>query len=452
MAFRRTGFLTAMAMADRRVGAGGRARHNVEKFASLAREVGDEGLPQLLRRLDGLRQKEVREGEARPGVPDPEAGAVQVMSVHAAKGLEFPVVAVADLGRPPYEPPEAPVLRMDPAHGVVCRHRDPAGDWQEGAGYGWAAWLDKRMEAAEERRLLYVACTRAADHLILSGQPSYKETWLQQILDAWEIEADGPEEQVFPLGDYAVRVRRPAYTPPERSRRDSTWPDSLVEEGHGVPGEELTLTSMQPAIAPVDQAAPQPVAATHIAGPSEAAVVPRLSRPQRAGSAPGWVVGRLVHRGLARFAETGDAQEAELAAQARREGLHRPDLVEDAVRRARIMIRRLMGHELGAKVAAARRRHPELPVSAEIDGRLVHGTIDLLFQAADGAWWLVDWKTDYAPDLEAAKRLLDDPARHYRKQLAAYADAVTAGLGVAPRAVMVGLHPVVTVVELTPPR
>ena len=91
------------------------------------------------------------------------------MTIHRSKGLEFAVVCVADLGRGPVHRPDLirvsrdgarPTARARPANG--CREI-PALDYNE-LGEEQAT-----AEAQEERRLFYVAMTRARERLILSG-------------------------------------------------------------------------------------------------------------------------------------------------------------------------------------------------------------------------------------------------------------------------------------------
>ena len=110
-------------------------------------------------------------GEAREGEAPLEAeglDAVRLMTIHRAKGLEFPVVCVADLGRP-----------SNPGRGRLLVGRDgraglrfadlEGGPLVSALGYDEIAAEQAAEEAEEERRLLYVALTRAEDRLIVSG-------------------------------------------------------------------------------------------------------------------------------------------------------------------------------------------------------------------------------------------------------------------------------------------
>ena len=107
-----------------------------------------------------------REGEAP--VEGDTVHAVRLMTVHRAKGLEFEVVCVADLGRG--RPNGRGPLRVS-ADGRVGLRLAVLGGGESEPALDWAALADAeaRAEAAEERRLFYVAATRARERLILSG-------------------------------------------------------------------------------------------------------------------------------------------------------------------------------------------------------------------------------------------------------------------------------------------
>jgi ATP-dependent exoDNAse (exonuclease V) beta subunit len=107
-----------------------------------------------------------------------ESGLVQLLTIHQAKGLEWPVLVAADLGAAPATFPTGAFafdrrlgLAMNPEFGTSSRVA------------GVTAEL-RRREAAESTRRLYVALTRARDLLILSGQPSQKRKTWRERLDA----------------------------------------------------------------------------------------------------------------------------------------------------------------------------------------------------------------------------------------------------------------------------
>ncbi|MFC3833026.1 MULTISPECIES: UvrD-helicase domain-containing protein [Deinococcus] len=138
---------------------GERRAANLRRFHALLRTWAQDGkwsVPAVARHLGDLISVDAAAGEAPSAVTD----AVQVMTVHAAKGLEFPVVAYLGLLLPRHAPPHH--VRLDPELGLVVR----------GEGAGAARWTASTARAdgqrrAEHGRLAYVALTRAADHVIL---------------------------------------------------------------------------------------------------------------------------------------------------------------------------------------------------------------------------------------------------------------------------------------------
>lgn len=151
---------------------------NVHKLVRIARRFEVQEGRDLRGFLDHVAHIEVGLGgrEADALVGDGELDAVRLMSIHAAKGLEFPVVCVADLGRDPNL--RTPNLLVDGARGRVglrlqtlaAAEPEPALDFVE------LSEEHRVAQEEEEDRVLYVACTRAENRLLLSGAVSF-ERW-----------------------------------------------------------------------------------------------------------------------------------------------------------------------------------------------------------------------------------------------------------------------------------
>src|SRR5205085_803214 len=109
---------------------------------------------------------DARESEAP--VEGEALDAVRLMTIHRAKGLEFKNVCVADLGRGPR--PRADLMRVGRDGRFGLRLAQPGGGKRESAlDYKLLGEEQLQAEAAEERRLFYVAMSRAQERLILSG-------------------------------------------------------------------------------------------------------------------------------------------------------------------------------------------------------------------------------------------------------------------------------------------
>jgi ATP-dependent helicase/nuclease subunit A len=160
---------------------GAQRRANVQRFLNLAERFDAfqrQGLFRFLRFVDAQ-----REIEAEPEVA-PLAGenAIRLMSIHQSKGLEFPVVALADLGKNFNQQDLRGEIILDERFGLCSRVKPPSSGGRYPSLAYWLAQKNQRRELrGEELRLLYVALTRARDTLILSGSVSEKkwETFFQ---------------------------------------------------------------------------------------------------------------------------------------------------------------------------------------------------------------------------------------------------------------------------------
>jgi len=145
---------------------------NVQKLREVAASFQARGIFDLTdfkRYLAQLEELAPRE----PSAPlDTETSpVVRLMTIHAAKGLESPIVFLADMGRDPVKSAASVVL----ADGrLACKLPTPEGEWAQPAAYRAAVAQANEEERREAERLLYVALTRAQEHLVCSGSVKFK--------------------------------------------------------------------------------------------------------------------------------------------------------------------------------------------------------------------------------------------------------------------------------------
>jgi len=148
---------------------GAQRRANVERFLGLAQKFDQfqrQGLFQFLKFIEAQREAEIEPEVAAVA----DENAVRLMSIHQSKGLEFPIVAVADLAKPFNTQDLRGEIIFDETFGLCPRIKPPHTGRRYPSLPHWLAQSHQRRELwGEELRLLYVAMTRARDTLILTG-------------------------------------------------------------------------------------------------------------------------------------------------------------------------------------------------------------------------------------------------------------------------------------------
>lgn len=437
-ALSRTGYLATLTGLPQ----GERRRGNVEKLLEKAA-----GKASLFTEFETLftefREREFREGEATAE----SENTITLMTVHQAKGLEFPLVVLADAGGGPGGGDNRAVLLRDDEFGLACK----VFDVQAGTHKTTVAWqlAQKRETAAaldEHRRLLYVAGTRARDWLIVCGHVKGRPEsdswldWLQGALETNSHEADRP----FQVGGGQAVWRDLAAAPATVDR---------AESAPRVKSETQELDSGRENIVAPALLRPLPHRAPHIL-PTFA--VTDLSRHFEnefreatalgEDSQPVWqnrVLGDALHAAL-RWWRPGTAHDkaalrVRLANSLWANNVRNPQRRDSLLRRATAIVARFEGSALCARMRVADRLLFEVPFILGHGGCLIQGSIDLMLRDAAGNWTLVDYKTtdlgDGAGMAEAQRH-----ARRFQLQLGLYAAAVTGRPDIDPETLTVQLH------------
>jgi ATP-dependent helicase/nuclease subunit A len=352
--------------------------------------------------------------------PEPDDDAVRILTIHGSKGLEFPIVVLAGLSsKQNTSGPSVHYGDGRPEVAVGSREARFATP-----GYEALADAASDAEAHEAKRLLYVAATRARDHLVISlhhaakGQSSKSAAaslWnaSHEAAAGWWRHATIGDQLALPV-DAGAGVFE-TVSVDERAAWLRAHDDMLTTAARRRVWAATALAGEAVDPEPIE---PVPSAAQDEAEP-DAPPVPL----HRGGTA----VGRAVHAVLQSVDLDDPSDVRALAAvEAAHEGLTAPGDAEDVAQRAAGALESAV--ILEARAAARNKRWRELYVAAPVGqsaaragaGPLVEGYIDLLFEDDRGELVVVDYKTDRAvsPDDAAAV------GGRYRLQAGAYALAV----------------------------
>ena len=385
-------------------------------------ESGGRGLREFVAWVERKIGERTRESDVILSETDDDA--VRITTIHAAKGREFPIVILS---------------------GTYARSRPMSASmvWPAEGGFGvrfnnllrtksFADHQDheEEMEHAERVRLLYVALTRAMDHLVVSAHRMERSENSTAMPSMAEMVVDNaawlPEAEWLPEAD----------SPPEENglTEADEAPEPMTSEEHDPPvmAPFSSWQSERDAFM-ADAEKPSTMSASRIAWieteDEDVYQVPGLAKdgpidgdddrsPSRKGRA-GTKIGSAVH-GVLQTVDL-DADPDSLgpvaAAQAEAEG------ISQHTRTVRALAQSALESDT-VREAAANDHWKELFVAASVEGTVVEGYIDLLYRTPDGLV-VVDYKTDDTHDED----VLQDKVDRYQLQLAAYSLAVERAVG-----------------------
>ncbi len=417
--------------------AGDQVLANVLRLVQIARtfeESGGLSFRGFVDHLDSLSEESDR--SEQPMIEDGVEG-VRLMTVHKAKGLEFPVVILCEI--------------TSPFSSGASRHVDPDRKLFAMRLAGGSPWeliehedTEAQRDRAESLRLLYVAATRARDVLVVpavADEPQ-ENGWVGPLLPSlypqektYRFPVVAPGCPRFP-GDDTVLERpsraavsssiRPGLHKPERGRHEVVWWDpSLFENplatkpglrrhtllqasGGDEPGEgareyerwlqrriRILEEGSTPAYRVATVTSLVETEKPAVEGSAEVLVAEVEGRDLlRPG---GKRFGALVHEVLARTALEATPSDIEALAESLARILGNS---EEERRAATSAVLRALTHPLLERARAASVVFRETPlVYREPTGRLVEGVPDLVFRDRDSDWTLVDFKTDLRLDI-----------------------------------------------------
>jgi ATP-dependent helicase/nuclease subunit A len=381
---------------------------NLEKVAALARQAAALGVL-TLRGFTSLLQGRIVEAREEPDLPTTRPGdphTVRVLSIHKAKGLEAPIVAFYDSADSPR--PQADVVPLWEESRIAVGFRGGC----QPPGWDALRMREEARAAAETRRLLYVACTRARDLLVIPVPPrdaragSFWRDVTALLPAASDADVQVVDTETLPAAEEAV------------SRGD------LRALGRAEGGDAVAVLWDAERKARIETAAErtfQPISASRVAArTAPPAVVTE-------GSEGGRDFGSLVH-GILEWIPLEDAEAAAEHARSMAQALA-PSFGLDAegAARAAEAATRALALPIMARAGRARRIWRELRLWFADGADLVEGKVDLVFEE-EGGLVVVDYKTDHLSAEQARAQ-----AAHHAPQLQLYGRGLARATGLPVR-------------------
>jgi ATP-dependent helicase/nuclease subunit A len=357
--------------------------------------------------------------EAESPLSEESSNAIQVLTIHKAKGLEFPIVVLPGLHQGSGRDRELPVVTFDWSSGTY--------GLSLGGMHNFGAVLvhEKRKvrEEAERRRVLYVGMTRAKDMLVLSGGATGRaagETVLGMLQEIGQGVVGASETDALTIGASVIPHR--TMTAPSRKRSSRPGAVGSVTE---TPDSKAIATLWSERESRRANACRTPV---HLTPSTIGQALPGSFRPSkgRTDEEVGRLVGVLTHRILEQWDFHSPPQEMLERIEPTTQQQLTPDetvLVSAVSESLREILCNFIQTDLYQRLASATILGREVPFAMSWEeGRIVHGVIDVIYRL-DGRIWIGDYKTDAVTAKEVPER-----AERYRVQMMLYKTAAQRSL------------------------
>ncbi|MCD4823756.1 MAG: UvrD-helicase domain-containing protein [Phycisphaerae bacterium] len=445
---------------------------NIRMLLGHARPAGEYiSLAEFIRQIEEQIFNETRSEQAP--VAGENENVVSIITIHKAKGLEFPVVIVPDLnnGRPTVK--GAILNRLD--WGLTTKilpgrdeHElaDAKKDAENPLTFRLARQHEKTDQWAETIRKYYVALTRHEDYLVLIGAdyrsqegkfkaPGCFMQSLDDVLDITGALEEGRDEVPYGNGEYVARVRRVVPTAAVGKKRDLPPGQVLLQSAGSATeaGQALGFAAAGSESATPPLLGPLPVTtgkielATTALGdfeqcpmlyhwryelraPTEPLLHSGDAEPSPSHAAAGLdplTLGTLYHRCM-ELLDFAAPQPAEVLLRQVVEEMELHDCDFAALTgELSDMLETFRASELAGQIAAAGEVYRELDFLTDVGPATIRGQIDLLYNSG-GAWGVVDYKSDRV----AAGENIAAKAQRYQLQMLIYAAAVAGYTGKPP--------------------
>jgi ATP-dependent helicase/nuclease subunit A len=404
---------------------GEQAVANLEKLRQQAELLGREGLTTLKEAIHQLQQRvlEVKE-EGESVLAEEHLDAVRIMSIHKAKGLEFPIVVLAGC--------------QAGTDGHQAATAEASFDWSTGltgvrVGRTWdLAGLYIAEKAglrakAEQKRVFYVAMTRAREHLILSCAPTRRQSngsflsMLDETLQ--ESIATAVRSGEIPIGSGSVEVRvvSESLAAPGRAK-------SNREEAANNADWQSYVNVWTRRRSVYEAAIKKPVFVTPTLlkqQERELAEAARQNTNRSCNRTRSMLIGKLAHHFLENWDFAASVEDLSDRIDALLDPWLPPELrKEHAQIHADLaeILQRFFGSKIYKELATSQILGREMPLLMPWEGQIMEGVIDLIYEH-QGLLYLADYKTD-----SVAKEDLTQAAARYRQQAQVYSQAARQSL------------------------